>query len=97
VAPSERIHFIGLAAGQVVYGPLLDRFGRKPPLAVSLTLFIIASIRCAFAPDVYQREVLSSGISPVGVCPRRARRMKHEAAMRRPWLPVEPDPPWPEP
>ncbi|MBN9520762.1 multidrug effflux MFS transporter [bacterium] len=45
-------YFIGLALGQVVYGPLLDRFGRKPPLVVGLSLFVAASVGCAFAPDV---------------------------------------------
>src|SRR4051812_42915701 len=45
-------YFIGLALGQVVYGPLLDRFGRKRPLAFGLSLFVIASVGCAFAPDV---------------------------------------------
>lgn len=53
VALTLSSYFIGLAAGQVVYGPLLDRFGRKPPLAVGLTLFVLASLACAFAPDVY--------------------------------------------
>ena len=45
-------YFIGLAVGQVVYGPLLDRFGRKKPLTVGLGLFVLASVGCAFAPDV---------------------------------------------
>ncbi len=45
-------YFIGLALGQVIYGPLLDRFGRKPPLAVGLILFVAASIGCAAAPTV---------------------------------------------
>jgi DHA1 family bicyclomycin/chloramphenicol resistance-like MFS transporter len=53
VALTLSSYFIGLAAGQVVYGPLLDRFGRKPPLAVGLGLFVVASFGCAFAPDVY--------------------------------------------
>lgn len=53
VALTLSSYFIGLAAGQVVYGPLLDRFGRKPPLAVGLGLFVLASFGCAFAPDVY--------------------------------------------
>lgn len=46
-------YFIGLALGQVVYGPLLDRFGRKPPLTFGLSLFVVASFGCAFAHDVY--------------------------------------------
>lgn len=45
-------YFIGLALGQVVYGPLLDRFGRKRPLGVGLGVFVAASVGCAFAPDV---------------------------------------------
>jgi len=45
-------YFIGLAIGQVIYGPLLDRFGRKKPLLAGLSLFILASIGCAIAPDV---------------------------------------------
>jgi MFS transporter, DHA1 family, multidrug resistance protein len=42
-------YFIGLACGQLFYGPLLDRFGRKPPLYVGLSLFVLASIGCATA------------------------------------------------
>src|SRR5580693_8449513 len=42
-------YFIGLAFGQLFYGPVLDRFGRKPPLYVGLTLFVLASIGCATA------------------------------------------------
>lgn len=44
---------VGMAAGQVVYGPLLDRFGRKPSPTAGLVLFVVASLGCAFAPDVY--------------------------------------------
>jgi DHA1 family bicyclomycin/chloramphenicol resistance-like MFS transporter len=39
-------YFIGLALGQLFYGPLLDRFGRKKPLYAGLSLFILASIGC---------------------------------------------------
>ncbi len=53
VALTLSSYFIGLAAGQIVYGPLLDRFGRKPPLAAGLGLFVVTSFGCAFAPDVY--------------------------------------------
>ncbi len=45
-------YFAGLAAGQLFYGPLLDRFGRKLPLYAGLTLFIAASLACLCARSV---------------------------------------------
>ncbi|HEY1786621.1 MAG TPA: multidrug effflux MFS transporter [Verrucomicrobiae bacterium] len=39
-------YFAGLAAGQLFYGPLLDRFGRKLPLYAGMVLFIAASVLC---------------------------------------------------
>lgn len=45
-------YFIGLAIGQLFYGPLLDRFGRKKPLCGGLILFILASAACAYAPNI---------------------------------------------
>lgn len=42
-------YFIGMALGQILYGPLLDRFGRKKPLYVGLGIFIATSILCAQA------------------------------------------------
>ncbi len=42
-------YFIGLALGQVFYGPLLDRCGRKRPLYAGLSLFVVASLGCVTA------------------------------------------------
>jgi DHA1 family bicyclomycin/chloramphenicol resistance-like MFS transporter len=39
--------FIGISAGQMLYGPLIDRFGRKKPLYIGITIYLIASIGCA--------------------------------------------------
>jgi MFS transporter, DHA1 family, multidrug resistance protein len=45
-------YFAGMAAGQLFYGPLLDRFGRKLPLYAGLILFITASILCLCSRSV---------------------------------------------
>src|SRR5919107_169469 len=44
--------FIGISAGQMLYGPLLDRFGRKKPLYIGILVYLIASIGCAMATSV---------------------------------------------
>jgi DHA1 family bicyclomycin/chloramphenicol resistance-like MFS transporter len=45
-------YFAGFAIGQAFYGPIADRFGRKPPLYFGMAIYIIASLGCALAPDV---------------------------------------------
>jgi len=45
-------YFAGFAIGQAFYGPIADRFGRKPPLYFGLGLYIAASLGCALAPNV---------------------------------------------
>lgn len=45
-------YFIGIALGQMLYGPLIDRFGRKSPLYAGLSVYIAASIGCAFTQSV---------------------------------------------
>jgi DHA1 family bicyclomycin/chloramphenicol resistance-like MFS transporter len=52
VAWSLSSFFIGISGGQLLYGPLLDRFGRKKPLYIGLTVYILTSILCAFVNDV---------------------------------------------
>src|SRR6476469_9921382 len=45
--------FIGISAGQLLYGPLLERFGRKRPLYAGLSVYLLASIGCALASSVH--------------------------------------------
>lgn len=45
-------YFFGLAIGQLIYGPISDRIGRKVPLYFGLTIFVVASVLCAFATEV---------------------------------------------
>ena len=50
--------FIGFSIGQLLYGPLLDRFGRKNPLYAGMALYIVASIGCFFATSIEMLIVL---------------------------------------
>jgi len=52
ISLSLSTYFVGFALGQIVYGPLLDRFGRKRPLYVGLILYILCSLGCAMAPNL---------------------------------------------
>ncbi len=45
-------YFVGLALGQLIYGTLSDRLGRKRPMLVGLAIFAIASVGCALARTV---------------------------------------------
>lgn len=44
-------YLIGFSLGQLFWGPISDRFGRKKPVAIGLLLFIIGSAGCATATD----------------------------------------------
>jgi len=46
------LFLIGTAISQLVYGPLSDRFGRRPILLGGLCIFIFATITCAYAPSI---------------------------------------------
>ena len=49
IANTLPAYFLGLAVGQLIYGPVSDRIGRKPPLYFGLSLYVIASIGCVLA------------------------------------------------
>ena len=46
-------YFIGFSMGQLVFGPVLDRYGRKKPLMVGLLVYIFATVGCAFSPSIH--------------------------------------------
>lgn len=45
--------FISLGFWQLVYGPVSDMLGRKPPIYFGLCLFALGSVGCALAPDIH--------------------------------------------
>jgi len=45
-------YFLGLSIGQLAYGPVADRFGRRIPLLIGVGLFTLASVACAYAPNL---------------------------------------------
>ncbi|QMW03635.1 multidrug effflux MFS transporter [Spirosoma foliorum] len=45
-------YLVGISVGQLLYGPLLDRFGRKLPLYAGLAVYLLASIGCALSTSI---------------------------------------------
>ncbi|HEV2188301.1 MAG TPA: Bcr/CflA family efflux MFS transporter, partial [Stellaceae bacterium] len=46
------LYFLGIAAGQLFYGPISDRFGRRPVLLAGLLLFMGGTVLCGVAPSL---------------------------------------------
>ncbi len=61
------VYLIGFAVSQLAYGPLSDRFGRRPVMLAGLSVFVLASVVCLAAPTV---EVLIAGrlLQGMGSC-----------------------------
>ncbi|WP_419874256.1 multidrug effflux MFS transporter [Candidatus Pristimantibacillus sp. PTI5] len=49
---------LGLGLGQMVMGPLSDSYGRRTPLLISMILYIVSSLGCAFVPNIESFIVL---------------------------------------
>lgn len=47
------LFMVGFAIGQLIFGPLSDKFGRQPPLRVGLVLYIVVSMLCVFATSIH--------------------------------------------
>lgn len=60
-------YFAGVALGQLIYGPLADRFGRRKPLLLGVTLFVLASLACALAQSL-QWLIVARFVQALGGC-----------------------------
>lgn len=60
-------YVFGISIGQLFYGPLLDRFGRRKPLYAGLLIYVLASIGCAFTHSV-ESLILMRLLQAVGGC-----------------------------
>ena len=48
---SVSLFLVGFAFSQLIYGPISDRVGRKPPIVFGLSLFVAGSVLCMLAPS----------------------------------------------
>src|SRR5580704_13052292 len=61
------LYLIGLAIGQLLYGPVSDRFGRRPVLLGGLALFTLAGIATTVAPNAWTL-VVARILQSIGAC-----------------------------
>lgn len=61
------VYLYGFAFAQLIYGPLADRFGRKPIMLAGLTLFILGSIGCVQATTI-EELIVFRFIQALGAC-----------------------------
>ncbi len=72
-APPEHVQLtlslfvLGYGGGQLFYGPLSDRFGRRPMLLAGLVVYTLSGFACAFAPDI-ETLVLARLVQGLGGC-----------------------------
>ena len=74
-------YFIAFGLAQLIYGPMADQIGRKPPIYIGMAVFILGSVGCALAPSIgwltAARAVQGLGAAAVMVIPRAIIRDMH--------------------
>lgn len=67
VALSLSSYFIGVSIGQMIYGPLLDRFGRRIPLLIGLFIYLFASVYIVYVTSA-DSLILARFVQALGGC-----------------------------
>lgn len=60
-------YLVGIAIGQLFYGPLLDKYGRRKPLYFGLGIYVLASVGCALSQSV-ENLILMRFLQAIGGC-----------------------------
>jgi DHA1 family bicyclomycin/chloramphenicol resistance-like MFS transporter len=63
-------YLLGFGAAQIAYGPLADRYGRKPVLLVGLSLYVVFAAACAFARS-FEMLLIARALCGVGAASTR--------------------------
>lgn len=79
------VFLAGFACAQLAYGPLSDRFGRRPVLLGGLVIYLAASVACLFAPDI-DTLIAARFLQALGAC---AGPVLGRAIVRDVWGPKE--------
>ncbi len=61
------VFLAGFGVAQLFYGPLSDRYGRRPVLLVGLSLYLVASVICMFAPSI-DTLIAARFVQALGAC-----------------------------
>lgn len=61
------VFLVGFGVGQLAYGPLSDRYGRRPVLLFGLVVYVLASVACALAPSI-DMLIAARFLQALGAC-----------------------------
>ncbi|MBT3701741.1 MAG: multidrug effflux MFS transporter [Alphaproteobacteria bacterium] len=61
------LYLVGTAVAQLIYGPLSDRFGRRPLVLIGLIIFVLGSVMCLLASNI-ETLIIGRVIQSVGGC-----------------------------